>query len=165
MENSHHHHHHHRDRYHHHPSRVRLIKIYPPVPTTKMSRWRNRHNLYITPRTRARCANNLNSSCLFVCLSFRAFRSLHLISCKVWCDISKGKLLCKGKVLPLQAMQAQMGLGKLRLLDFLTPAQYGSRLSALRTGRLYPQGYSWYSFSLGAESTPGPWFGRKEICH
>ena len=24
------------------------------------------------------------------------------------------------------------------------------------------QEYSWYSFSLGAESTPGPWFGRKE---
>jgi len=52
---------------------------------------------------------------------------------------------------------------KLRLTDFLTTAQYGDRLSALRTGRLYPQGYSSYSFSLGAESTPGPWFGRKEI--
>jgi hypothetical protein len=31
-----------------------------------------------------------------------------------------------------------------------------------RTGRLYPQECSWYSFSLGAESTPGPWYGRKE---
>ena len=29
------------------------------------------------------------------------------------------------------------------------------RLSASRTGRLYPQEYSWYSFSLGAESTAG----------
>jgi hypothetical protein len=28
-----------------------------------------------------------------------------------------------------------------------------------------PQECSWYSFSLGAESTPGPWCGRKEICH
>ena len=28
------------------------------------------------------------------------------------------------------------------------------RLSALRTGRLYPQKFSWYSF-LEAESTPG----------
>jgi hypothetical protein len=35
-------------------------------------------------------------------------------------------------------------------------------LSASRTGRLYPQECSWYSFSLGAESTPGPWYGRKE---
>jgi hypothetical protein len=29
----------------------------------------------------------------------------------------------------------------------------------------YPQECSWYSFLLGAESTPGPWYGRKEICH
>jgi hypothetical protein len=38
-------------------------------------------------------------------------------------------------------------------------------LSVSRTGRLYPQECSWYSFSLGAESTPGPWRCRKEICH
>ena len=36
------------------------------------------------------------------------------------------------------------------------------RLSASRTGRFYPQEYAWYSFSLGAETTPGPWYGRKE---
>ena len=71
----------------------------------------------------------------------------------------------KGKALPWQAMQAQRGLGKLRLLDFLTTALYIGRLLASGTGRLYPQGYSWYSFSLGAESTPVPWFGRKEMCH
>ena len=34
--------------------------------------------------------------------------------------------------------------------------------SASRTGRLYPQECSWCSFSLGSESTPGPWYGRKE---
>jgi hypothetical protein len=28
-----------------------------------------------------------------------------------------------------------------------------------------PRKCSWYSFLLGAESTPGPWYGRKEICH
>jgi hypothetical protein len=33
-------------------------------------------------------------------------------------------------------------------------------LSASRTGRLYPQECSWYSFSLGAQSTPGQWYGR-----
>ena len=37
------------------------------------------------------------------------------------------------------------------------------RLSASRTGRLYPQECSWYSFSLGAELTPGPWNGQKEM--
>ena len=36
------------------------------------------------------------------------------------------------------------------------------RSSASRTGRLYSHECSWYTFSLGAESTPGPWYGRKE---
>jgi len=30
------------------------------------------------------------------------------------------------------------------------------KLSALHTGRLYPRKYTWYSFLLEAESTPGP---------
>jgi len=29
-------------------------------------------------------------------------------------------------------------------------------------GTFTPRKCSWYSFSLGAESTPGPWYGRKE---
>jgi hypothetical protein len=36
------------------------------------------------------------------------------------------------------------------------------RLSALYTGRLYPRKYSWYSFLLEAESTPGPELDRKD---
>ena len=35
--------------------------------------------------------------------------------------------------------QAQRVLRKLRFPDFITMAQDGGRLSALRTGRLYPQ--------------------------
>jgi hypothetical protein len=38
-----------------------------------------------------------------------------------------------------------------------------ARSSPSRTGRLYPQECSRYSFSLGAESTPGPWYGQKEM--
>jgi hypothetical protein len=36
------------------------------------------------------------------------------------------------------------------------------RSSASRTSHLYPQECSWYSFSLGAELTPGSWYGQKE---
>jgi hypothetical protein len=37
------------------------------------------------------------------------------------------------------------------------------RLSALSTGHLYPpKKYSWYSFLLEAESTPGPLCGQKD---
>jgi hypothetical protein len=45
----------------------------------------------------------------------------------------------KGKSVPLQAWTGQEGSGKLRLPDFVTTAQDGGRLSALRTCRLYPQ--------------------------
>jgi len=45
----------------------------------------------------------------------------------------------KGKAVPLQAWTGPEGSRKLRFPDFVTVAQDGGRLSALRTGRLYPQ--------------------------
>ena len=43
------------------------------------------------------------------------------------------------KGVPLQARRDPEGSRKLRFSDFVTTAQDGGRLSALRTGRLYPQ--------------------------
>ena len=45
----------------------------------------------------------------------------------------------KGKAVPLQACSGPEGSRKLRFPDFVTTAQDGGRLSALRTGRLYLQ--------------------------
>jgi len=43
------------------------------------------------------------------------------------------------KKVPLQTWTGPEGSRKLRLSDFMTTAQDGGRLSALRTGHLYPQ--------------------------
>ena len=45
----------------------------------------------------------------------------------------------KGKAVPLQARRGPEGSRKLSFPDFLATPQDGARLSALRTGRLYPQ--------------------------
>ena len=43
-----------------------------------------------------------------------------------------------GKAVPLQAWSGPEGSRKLRFPDFVKTAQDGVRLSALRTGRIYP---------------------------
>ena len=48
-------------------------------------------------------------------------------------------LVKKGKAVPLQAWAGLEDSRKLRFPDFVTTAEDGSRLPALRTGRLYPQ--------------------------
>jgi len=55
-----------------------------------------------------------------------------------WCNqfkISKSK----GKAVPLQAWTGPEGPRKLSFPDFMTTTQDGGRLSALRTGHIYPQ--------------------------
>ena len=47
--------------------------------------------------------------------------------------------VCRLQPIPLQAWSGPEGSRKLRFADFMTTAQDGGRLSALRTGRLYSQ--------------------------
>jgi len=54
------------------------------------------------------------------------------------------------KAVPLQARRGPEVSRKLSFPDFVTMAQDGGRLTALRTSRLYPRKYSWYSFLLEA---------------
>jgi len=65
--------------------------------------------------------------------------------------------LYKGKAVPLQTWTGPEGSRKLRLPDFLTTAQDGGKVvSVTHRPPLPPRKYSWYSFLLEAESTPGP---------
>ena len=50
-----------------------------------------------------------------------------------------GRQRRKKKAVPLQAWTGPWGSRKLRFPDFVITAQDGGRLSALRTGRIYPQ--------------------------
>ena len=51
-----------------------------------------------------------------------------------WLQVLKGK----GKAVPLQVWSGPKGSRKLGFPDFVTTAQNDGRMSALRTGRLYP---------------------------
>jgi len=50
------------------------------------------------------------------------------------------------KAVPLRTWSGPEGSRKLRFPDYVTMAQDGGRLSALRTGRLYPRKFALYSF-------------------
>jgi hypothetical protein len=69
----------------------------------------------------------------------------------------QGKVKVKGKAVPLQAWSVPEGSRKLRLPDFMTTAQdVGKVVSLTHRPPLPPRKYTWYSFLLQAESTPGP---------
>ena len=69
----------------------------------------------------------------------------------------------KFKGVPQQARCGPEGSRRFSLPDFRDIRHMKEvSLSVSRSGRLYHRKCSWYSFSLGAESTPWPWYGRKE---
>jgi hypothetical protein len=66
-------------------------------------------------------------------------------------------ILSKGKAVPLQAWSGPEGSRKLRLPDFMTTAQDGGKgCQPYAPAAFTPKKYTWYSFLLEAESTPGP---------
>ena len=69
-----------------------------------------------------------------------------------------------GKTIPVQARTGPLGSSRLRIPEFLHNRRTKTvRISAPRSGRLYTtRRYSWYSFLLRVESTPGPKCGRKD---
>jgi hypothetical protein len=78
--------------------------------------------------------------------------SFQLVMYVCVCVCVRSTCLCKGRAIPLQALTGPEGSRRLRLPDFKTIGTW--RLSALHTS--HPRKYSWYSFLLEAESTPGP---------
>ena len=63
----------------------------------------------------------------------------------------------KGKAVLLQAWSGPEVSRKLRFPDFMTTAQDGGKVVSLTHWPLFtPRKYSWHSFLLEAESTPGP---------
>ena len=63
----------------------------------------------------------------------------------------------KSKAVPLQAWSGPEGSRKLRFPDFMTMAQDGGKVVSLTHQPPLPlRKYTWYSFLLEAELTPGP---------
>ena len=72
--------------------------------------------------------------------------------------------LCKKKSVPVQTWSGPEGSRKLMFPDFMTTAQdVGKVVSLTHRPPFTPRKYSWYSFLLEAESTPGPQCNRKDF--
>ena len=62
-----------------------------------------------------------------------------------------------GKIVPLQAWSGPESSRKLRVPDFMKTAHVGGKVVRMTHWSPFsPRKYSWYSFLLEAESTPGP---------
>ena len=64
---------------------------------------------------------------------------------------------CKGNAVPLQPRRGPDGSRMSRFPDFMTTEQDGGKIChSYAPAAFTPKKYSWYSFLLEAESTPGP---------
>ena len=89
--------------------------------------------------------------------SCRENQNTHFMTINFFSENSSVYEMVKDKAVPLQAWSGPEGSRKLRFPDFMTTAQDGGKVVSL-THRLPlpPRKYTWYSFLLEAESTPGP---------
>jgi hypothetical protein len=84
---------------------------------------------------------------------------LKVIFNSVYCVVPAVKVTNKGKgkAVPLQSWSGPDGSRNLRFPDFMTTAQDGGKVVSLTHRPPLPtRKYTWYSFLLDAESTPGP---------
>jgi len=66
-------------------------------------------------------------------------------------------VLQQKQISPITGPRYPEGSRKLRFPDYMTTAHDGGKIVSLRHRPLFtPRKYSWYSFLLEAESTPGP---------
>jgi hypothetical protein len=69
----------------------------------------------------------------------------------------------EGKATPLQALTGPEGSRRLMIPDFKTIDTWRWQgCQPYVPATFTPRKYSWYSFLLEAESTPGPWCSQKE---
>ena len=86
-------------------------------------------------------------------------QSLYQLSHPSQCSTYKflnDKPIKGNKAVLLQAQRGPEGSRKLRFPDFVTAQDGGKVVSLKHRPPLHPRKYSWYSFLLEAESTPGP---------
>jgi hypothetical protein len=79
---------------------------------------------------------------------------------RILCIIEFKKKVKGSRNRPGVAQRVPGGLGSQISLTFGTWRWWSRQPQA--PAAFNPRKCSWYSFSLGAESTPGPWYGRKE---
>jgi len=73
-------------------------------------------------------------------------------------------LMKRSKISPITGQRGPNVSRKLRFPDCMTMAQDGGKFVSLTHRPLFtPRKYSWYSFLLEDESTPGPWCDRKDF--
>ena len=101
---------------------------------------------------------------IFLCQDMAYFFLVFEVSPQAWHhSISHEKVKVKqSRYRPSVAQRIPGSLGSQISMTFSTWRWWGQPHAP---AAFTPRKCSWYSYSLAAESTPGPWYSQKEICH